>query len=417
MRDPGYQNRRGNSFKITYPDFPAINQPARSVTIYQEMGKHDVVDIFYPRFSTALFKAIKTGVPVSITWKNDKVSEKFYGYTLDVSYPTIQKLDRGVHLRCVGASYPLKEQTSKIWTNRTVTEVVAEIAKIHKLKAVITPHPTRFTQLSIVGQSYWEKLNELAVKIGYGVQMNGTELHFHPIDKMIDQFMTTVPLMMFKDPMMHPMSSFNAPTLDYFEPVVGDHNESLDFIRKNNVVSGVDPLTAQPYSYTASSNKVGKPIRTETKDPLFNSVEVETVVASNAVAKALAEGRSNLGRLSIPAKGLGQGDPRIAPWRTIEVRGTGDVTDGFWIVKKTEHFIHTDGRYQVDFECLSDGTGKNKASASRPSTAGTVPVRNVSMEMSLNKTKPTKTKLSGATAMVSQTKAGYKVSPRRWGGN
>ena len=222
MRDPGYQSRRGSSFKISYPDFPAINQPARSVTVYQEMGKHDIVDIFYPKFSTALFKAIKTGVPVSISWKNDKVSEKFFGYTIDVTYPTIQKIDRGVHIRCVGTSYPLKEQSSKIWTNRTITEVVEEIAKKHKLKAVVTPNTTRFDQLSLSGQSYWEKLNELAVKIGYGVQTKGTELHFHPIDKMINQFMTSIPVMLFKDPMMHPMSSFNAPTLDIFEPVVDD---------------------------------------------------------------------------------------------------------------------------------------------------------------------------------------------------
>lgn len=416
MREPGYQNRRGNSFKVLYPDFPSISQPARSVTIYQEIGSHDIVDIFYPRFSTALFKAIKTGVPVRIRWSNDKVKEEFYGYTVDVSYPTLQKIDRGVNIRCVGSSYPLKEQTSKIWINRTLSEVVGEVAKKHKLKAFITPHPTRFNQISLSGQSYWEKLNELATKIGYGLQVYGTELHFHPIDKMINQFMTSIPIMMFKDPMMHPMSSFNAPTLDFFEPIVGDHNEATDFIRKSNIVSGVDPLTAKSYSYTASSNKVGKSVRANTKDPLFSSVETATVIASNAMAKSLAEGRSQLGRFTIPAKALGQGDPRIAPWRTVEVRGTGDVTDGFWIVKKVEHFIHTDGRYQVDFECITDGTGKNKPNSSRPSAAGTVPTRNLNAEIGIEKTKPTATTLSGATAMISQTNAGYKISPRRWGG-
>ena len=416
MRDPQYQNRRGSSFKVSYPDFPAINQPARSITIYQEMGKHDIVEIFYPKFSTALFKGLKTGVPVSINWRNDKVNEKFFGYTIDVSYPTLQKIDRGVTIRCVGSSYPLKEKASKIWTNRTATEIADEIAKKFKLKPVITPHTARFSQLSLSGQSYWEKLNELAIKIGYGVQVRGTELHFHPIDKMIDQFMTSIPVMMFKDPMMHPMSSFNAPTLDFFEPVIGDHNEASEFIRKTNVVSGVDPLTAKPYTYTASSNKVGKSLRSTTKDPLFNSIETDIVVASDALTKSLSEGRSQLGRFTMPAKGLGQGDPRISPWRTLEIRGTGTTTDGFWVVKKAEHFIHSDGRYQVDFECLTDGTGGNKPNSSRPSSAGTIPVRNVAAEMTAGKTKPTVTKLSGATAMVSQTNAGYKVTPRRWGG-
>lgn len=417
MRDPEYQNRRGNSFKVSYPDFPAINQPARSMTLYQEIGAHDIAEIFYPRFSTALFKGLKTGVPIQVTWRNDKVTEVFYGYTVDVSYTTLQKLDRGVRVMCIGASYPLKERESKIWINKTITEVVQDIAKKHKLKPFITPHPTRFNQISLAGHSYWEKLNELATKIGYGVQVYGTELHFHPIDEMINQFMTSIPVMMFKDPMMHPMSSFNAPTLDIFEPRIGDYIESTDYSRTNNVVSGVDPLTAAPYTQTTSPNKLGKPVRSTTKDPLFNSVETKIVVASNAVAKSLAEGRAQLARLSIPAKGTGQGDPRIAPWRTIEVRGTGDVSDGFWVVKKAEHFIHTDGRYQVEFECLTDGTGANKPNVSRPSNAGAVPLRNVNAELkTTNKTKPTSSKLSAPVAMVSQSKAGYKVTPRRWSG-
>lgn len=417
MRDPGFQFRRGNTFKVSYPDFPAVTAPARSVTLYQEMGKHDILEIFYPRFSTSLFKAIKTGVPVQVTWSNDKVKETFYGYTTDVSYPTIQKIDRGVKVMCVGASYPLKERKSKIWTNKTASEIVQDIAKQHKLKPFITPHPTRFNQVSLAGHSYWEKLNELAAKIGYAVQVYGTELHFHPIDEMINQFMSSVPVMYFQDPMMHPMSSYDAPTLDVFEPRIGDHIESTEYLRALNVVSGVDPLTAQPYSQTTSSNKVGKPLRKVTKDPLFNSVETQIVVASNAMAKSLAEGRSQLGRLSIPAKGLGQGDPRIAPWRTVEVRGTGDTSDGFWIVRKVEHFIHVDGRYQVDFECMTDGTGANKPGTYRPSSAGSIPVRNVSSEMkSPNKNKPTNAKLSGGTAMVSQSNAGYKVTPRRWSG-
>ena len=418
MRDPEYQNRRGNYFKVSYPDFPAVNQPARSVTIYQELGKHDIVEIFYPRLSTDLFRAIKTGVPVTINWRNDKVAGKFIGYTVDVSYPTLQKLDRGVKIKCVGASYPLKDRSSKIWKNKTASEIVQEVAKKFKLKPFVTPHPTRFNQVSMAGHSYWEKLNELAAKIGYAVQVYGAELHFHPIDEMIDQFMSSIPVLMFKDPMMHPMSSFSAPTLDYFEPIIGDHIETLDYSRSKNIVSGIDPLTAKPYTQKNSSSKVGKSIRKKVKDPLFTTIETGIVIASNDMAKSLAKGRAQLGRLSIPAKGVCQGDPRISPWRTIEIRGTGDITDGFWVVKKTEHFMHIDGRYQMEFECMTDGTGSNKVTSSRPSNAGRIPTRNLASEQKTkNKKKPTSTKLSKATAMISQSNAGYNVTPRRWSGN
>jgi phage protein D len=415
MRDPQRQNRRGSSFKVVYPDLPAITLPPRSITLIQEMGKHDILEIYYARFSSALETAIKSGVPVEITWKNDKVSGKFLGYAISVSHPTTQKLERGVTIRCVGSSYPLKERASKIWINKTASEIAIEIANKFKLSPKVTPSPVRFTQQSLSGHSYWEKLNELANRIGYGVQVIGGELHFHPIDKMINQFMTTIPIMMFKDPMKSPSSQYSAPTLDYFEPEIGDYNESLNYSRTENTVGGVDPVTGKPHLSKTSSNKVGKNIRKATKAPLFSSIETHTVVASNAMARSLSEARAQMGRLAIPAMGIGQGDPRIAPWATIEVRGTGNVSDGFWIVKKVEHFIHVDGRYQAEFTVLSDGVGQNKPNVFRPSNAGGVPVRNVKNELATaKKKKPTSTKLSGATAMLTQASGGFKVTPRKW---
>ena len=135
------------------------------------------------------------------------------------------------------------------------------------------------------------------------------------------------------------------------------------------------------------------------------------------MAKSLSTARAQMGRLSMPAKASGQGDPRIAPWRTVEIKGTGDTTDGFWIVKKAEHTVYFDGRYYVEFTCLSDGVGTNKPSVTRPSTAGSVPTRNITNEMSTaNKRKPTSPKLSATTILVKQSAAGYTVNPRKWSG-
>jgi hypothetical protein len=415
MLDPLRQNRFNNSFTVTYPDFPGLNNVVRSVVMHQEMGKHDVVEIYYSRFSSVFFKGIKTGVPVQISWRNDKVKGSFVGYTVDVSYTTAQQLNRDVKVTCVGAAYPLKERSSKIWTNKTATEIVNEVSKKFKLKPFVTPSSIRFTQQSLVGHSYWEKLNELAKRIGYGFQVIGTELHFHPIDKMIDQFMTTIPIMSFKDPLQNPESDRDVPTLTYFEPTIGDHMESADFSRSTNSVGGIDPVTGKSFISKSSSNKVGKNLRRTTKDPLFSTVETQTVVASNAMAKSLSESRAQLGRLLISAKAVGQGDPRISPWRTVEVQGTGETTDGYWIVQKTEHVMHGDGRYLVEFTCLSDGIGSNKPSSTRTSSAGSVPVRNVINEMTTtNQRKPTSTTLSATTTMVKQNNAGYNLTPRRW---
>lgn len=417
MRDPLRQHRFNNSFKISYPDFPAIQNVARSVEIFQEMGKHEIVKIYYSRFSTVFFKGIKTGVPVSLTWKNDKTSGQFFGYAVDVSYTTAQQLNRDVVITCIGSSYPLKEQTSKIWINKTASEIVNEVSKKFKLKPVVTQSNTRFAQQSLAGHSYWEKLNELAKRIGYGIQVIGTELHFHPIDKMIDQFMTTIPILSFKDPLQNPESNITVPTLTYFEPKVGDHMEHTDFSRSVNTVNGIDPLTSKPFSFKTSSNKIGKKLRKGTKDPLFSTVEAVMVIANPTMARSLSEARAQLGRFTISANGVSQGDPRISPWRTVEIQGTGTTTDGYWVVKKAQHVLHGDGRYMVEFSCLADGTGLNQTTATRPSSAGAVPTRNIVNEIvTNNKRKPTSTTLSSTTILVNQTKAGYNTTPRKWTG-
>jgi phage protein D len=418
MLSPEVQNRRSSSFSVSYPDFPSINILPRSVTIYQDMGMHDRVEVRYRNIPVAIFNSLKTGVPIEIFWKNDKASGKIYGYVTEVVTPVRQRQYREVKVRCVGASYPLKERGSKIWTNKTASEIATEIAKKTKLKPIVTPHTTRFTQQSLAGQSYWEKLRELASLIGYGVQVSGTELHFHPIDKMINQFMTVMPVMAIKNQLTSPSNYFNAPTLDVFEPRLGDYNESVEHLRTENIVSGVDPITGKVYTSKTSPNKLGKPLRQKTKDPLFFQKKTNTVVNSSSMAKSLSEAASQLGRFAIVAPGTGQGDPRVAPWRTMEVRGTGDNSDGFWVIQKVEHYIHADGRYQVEFTCLSDGIGGNKASAFRPSAAGNVPYRNIVNDMVTNpKGRPTSTKLGVKAPLISQGSAGYKVNPRRWIGN
>jgi hypothetical protein len=49
----------------------------------------------------------------------------------------------------------------KIWVKKTAPAIVEDIAKTFKLKAVVTPHPVIFSQQSLSGHSYFEKVQEL----------------------------------------------------------------------------------------------------------------------------------------------------------------------------------------------------------------------------------------------------------------
>ena len=419
MRNTGTQSRLSSYYSVSYPDFPSIDIQPNEVVLHQEMGKHDILELRYTLLTPFILKALKTGTPVQLTWKNDKVSGNFFGYTTIVSLPIKYQDYQETRIQCVGTSYPLKESSFKVWTNKTASQIAIELAKKAKLKPMVTPHKTIFTQQSLSGKSYWEKLNELAETIGYGMQVSGTELHFHPIDKMINQFMTTIPVLYSDNSFVSPFNNFNAPTLDAFEARIGDYLEtSGELKRSTNIVTGVDPVTGKIYSSTTSPNKVGKSIRTTTKDPLFIKNRTNTVVNSSAMAKTLSEAVSHLGRLSIPGKGKAQGDPRIAPWRTVEVQGTQGGGDGFWVIKKAIHSLYISGEYEVEFECRTDGIGGNKPSAFRPSSAGTVPYRNIQNDMIGNsKNKPSVTTLNSSKTLVSQGSSGYKTTPRKWRGN
>jgi hypothetical protein len=419
MRNTGTQSRLSSYYSVSYPDFPSIEIQPNEVVLHQEMGKHDILELRYTLLTPFILKALKTGTPVQLTWKNDKVSGNFFGYTTVVSLPIKYQDYQETKIQCVGTSYPLKETSFKVWTNKTASQIAIELAKKAKLKPMVTPHKTIFTQQSLSGKSYWEKLNELAETIGYGMQVSGTELHFHPIDKMINQFMTTIPVLYSDNSFVSPFNNFNAPTLDAFEARIGDYLETPGELNRNtNTVTGVDPVTGKVYSSTTSPNKVGKSIRTNTKDPLFLKNKTNIVVNSSAMAKSLSEAASHLGRLSIPGKGKAQGDPRIAPWRTVEIQGTQGGGDGFWVIKKAIHSLYISGEYEVEFECRTDGVGGNKPSAFRPSSAGTVPYRNIQNDMMGNsKNKPSVTTLNSSRTLVSQGASGYKTTPRQWRGN
>jgi hypothetical protein len=412
-----YQSRQGSGFTVSYPDFPGFTTVPQNFRLYQEAGKQDIIEITYPYSDSFYTKVLKTGVPLQVKWRNDSVSGEFFGYVYDSSPRTAQGMNRRVVVRGIGASLGLKQGEAKIWTNKTVTEVVEEIAKKFKLKPNITPHPLRLSQITMTSHSYWEKIQELARKIGYVSQVSGTDLYFHPIDNMINQFMTVVPILSFEEAETREYSGPVSHTLDTFLPKVGDLSSGGTYSRKDKVIHGIDPLTAKSYTTTSSPNQVGKKLRSSTKDSLFKEVLSSSVSASPAVAKMIAEANANLSGFSILAEGTGQGNPNIAPYRTIEVNGTGSITDGYWVIKKVDHFVTWDGRYSVEFTCMTDGTGRNKASAFRPLTASTIPVRNIAHELTTGvSSKPTSTRISAPATMVKETQSGYKITPRRWVG-
>ena len=414
MRDPRRQLVQGNSYKVVYPDFPSFDLKPYKLELIQAMGKHDILKVHYPDTVPFMLDALATGALVDVTWKNDKVSGNFKGYKYDSTYSSSVERKRRTVITFLGASFVLKESGYNIWVNKTAPEIVTEIATKFKLKPIVTPHPTRFSQQSMAGHSYWEKINELADVIGYGIQMQGTELHFHPIDIMIDKFLTTVPSLAILDYGASEDTVHEARTLEYFEPKLGDYLEGQTHKRTEKIVQSVDPYTAKVYNSKVSPNSVGKKLQKKTKDPLFSQIETRTVSASSTMSYEMAKAKAEKSRLSVKAKGAGQGDPRIAPWRTVDVSGTETTANGLWVIETAHHVMTADYRYIVEFTCVTDGVERQET-GKRHSELGTIPYRNISYELtSPNQGKPTQSVLNASSTIVSQANTGFKVTPRRW---
>jgi len=412
------QNRLGTSFTISYPDFPSFTVTPKGFTLIQEAGKQDVLEVTYLRDSSVFYKGLKTGATVKLKWKtSNNIVGEFFGYVVDYTPITQQTLRRPVTIRAIGSSLPLKESSSKIWKNKTAPDIVTEIAKKFKLKPIVTPHPMIFSQQSMLNHTYWEKVQELASRIGYVAQVHGTELHFHPIDKMIDKFITTIPVLSFFDSVGNIWNELNSQTLDMFKPKVGDYIDKSSNSKKEKVVHGVDPVTGKFYLSKKSPTTVGKNLRTSNLNPLFLENLPGAITGNAKMADTLAQAHAQLSRFSIVADAASQGDPRIAPYRTVEINGTGSTTDGNWIVKKARHQCYYDGRYEVEFTCMTDGTGRNKSSAFRPESASVIPVRNIQQELSTGtSSKPTVTKLRSPQMLVNKSNVGFKATPSRWVG-
>ena len=412
------QSKFSTKFDVSFPNFPSFNFAPRSVRLIQEKGKHDIVEISYNAFSDFYYKALKTGVPIQLTWSNEKSKGEFLGYVYSVTQTTQSTLSRNVIIKGIGTGFPLKESTNRVWVNKSAPDIVADIAKKFKLVPVVTPSIVKFSQQSLTGHTYWEKVLELAERIGYVAQIVGTELHFHPIDKMIDRFIASVPILSFEEPEFNWGATYEGQTLERFKPTVGDHVEWYGHpSRKIKSVSGIDPVTGKLYTQKVSPKSVGNNVRQNVNEALFPEYHPTRMSVNKESAHEIAVSLAILARFSIPAEGSAQGDARIAPYRTVDINGTGSTTDAAWIITKANHFMTFDGRYTVEFQCVTDGTGGSHPSASRPRNTSKVGIRNENFELSTGTTsRPTSSKLSTPQPAIKKTESGFVVNPSKWVG-
>lgn len=357
--------RKSTVYKIEYPTLPTLKVQPREVALTQKQKSHDVLVLDYFGTSLKNAKLLKTGVPIKFSWKQGTRKMEWLGYVSSVSRKSGTQKAKPMKVYCVGSSFVLKQRKTKTYKNKTIPEVAAIIAKENKLRFIGENHARRFPQLVISGHTQWQWLHEQANRIGYAMYVQGTNLVFRPIDKLIDEFSTDAPLYQMWDPNVPKQFSQVDRTLDSVSVMVGEDIEYAGTSRGNKQIGGVDPVTSKSFTAKKSPSQTGSGVRKSVSATLFDDFNSEQVANTQVDAKDAAEGAAQLARFNLPAKATGQGDPRVHPYRIVYVEGTGEQTDGFWLVNEVIHKFSYSGFYNVELVIAIDGTEQNKKGPKR----------------------------------------------------
>lgn len=420
MDEPLYGKYRvDTTLSLNFPTLPSLELQPQYVKLIQKQHHHDVIILQFPSSSTIWTANVRTGVPMKFTWKQGQVQGVWYGYVSFISTEVVAATRKTMEVHCVGVTFPLKKRQVRVFKNSTITQAAKAIAYENGFDFVGEEHPQVFEQLVISGQSYWEWLQEQANKIGYALVIDGMTMHFRPVDKLIDSAAASVPMMAFFEQDVPYGMMFYDRTIDYFKALNGEYIEDSSNLRTRKKVGGVDPLSGKVILASQSPDTVGDNLREEVSDVLFDEHRVDQVVNSSVAADVSAIGAAHKSRFNMPAIVVGQGDPRLRPYGPVYVSGTGQQTDGYWVVKEVEHEINYNGTYMVNLTLLSDGIGKNIVTAARTGNGSMVGQVNLDNEVYGNGSLPNYTPdgtvmLSSPHEIMFEDKQGFKRTPTLW---
>lgn len=413
--------RRGTSTRVDFPTLPSLTAQPRKIDLIQKQYKHDLLLLEFSSESTTWFESLKTGVPVKFAWTQDTTTKYWIGYVSSVSKVNAPQRTNVMTVMCVGSTFVLKERVTRVFSNSTVPDAVAKIATEFGFTVKVDQHPQVFEQLAITGNSYWEWICEQARRIGYGIVVDGMNMFFRPIDKLINMGFSNAPVLSLGNAGAPFNTNFMDRTLDEFKVIQGDNVETENNYRTVKNVGGIDPLTGQVLLSSSSPDKVGDALRSSISPVLFSEYRTDRVINDAIAALEAAKAAAQLSRFTIPASIKAQGDPRIRPFGPTYIAGTGNLTDGFWIVKEATHMFHKIGDYILHMTVATDGIGdavvETPFRTMTNSGAGQVNLEEAvatgdasTLSFSIDSVRLTTEKES----YVTELNQGYTLTPNRW---
>lgn len=411
--------RRGTGTNVNFPTLPSLTAQPRRIDLIQKQYSHDIVILEYPAESPLWMEAINTGVPVEFSWRQDTLDKNWIGYVSSITKTSSPQKMNSMRVLCVGGTFSLKERATRVFQNTSITQAIKTIVEENGFSFYGEMHDWVFPQLINPGLSYWEWIQEQAKIIGYGIIVDGMNFIFRPVDKLIDMGFSNAAILSLGNSTAPFNTQYQDRTLDSFTVTSGDFVEDSKNLRTVKNVGGVDPTSNSILLSTMDPSDVGDNIRTNPSEALFSEFRTDRVINSPIAAKSAAEGAAQLARFSLPATVKAQGDPRIRPFGTVFISGTGSLTDGFWVVKEAHHMFHKIGDYQIELKVATDGLGDTVATQFR--TRSDLAVGTINVEDAVNNGGiPTlffdmnSVKLEGTSNNATEANQGWNKTNNRW---
>jgi hypothetical protein len=282
-------------------------------------------------------QSLTTGSPLQVTFGRPPTMRNFYGYVNHVGRVNNQLAQtkegrNAICVYCVGASWPMKQQSTNIYLQQTNTQIIQQIANQFGLGSYIVPSSAITSgskqQASL---TYWEFCCQLAREIGYTFYCDGIQLVAKP--------RKTDPNNLSSLAAVYDYSS-NPAGLPVFNPVLGTNSPGGGQLR-NRTLAGVDATTLQPYVLTLAGSGTSSVLGVQQETPPFTDI---AQYSSRNVGEAQGKlsGLGQLNQMYITATAVGPGNPQLAPGQLVFVQNANGSQNGLWFVTGVDHSLSSD---------------------------------------------------------------------------
>lgn len=332
-------------------DYTAIDR----IEVYMNESEHDMVVL---RIRGIPAKAVTDYIqaPVRLELRRGTAERQvFTGEVVEVAPKNLARMGavnnspfQVADIVCLGSSIKMRGVKSRVWGERTLTDIATEIADTYRF-SIDVPHTTLLhTDTAQINKSDWSFLNELCDTYGFCVSAHGTHLHIWDPYKATGRQISYHILKSVKvtggdpTPQIGAVLSFNGTFSS--RPAVSRYTDVLDL--QGNISS----VYSNDLETNDNDSGLGKNYRTSYATRLKSS------------AKSIAEAELNVKagmRSAVPFSATVEvfGLMEVYPGGLVRIEGFDSFFDSLWYVLNVQQVLSGNG-FVTTLDIVNDSTNE-----------------------------------------------------------